>query len=65
MSGGYDLKVIIEGESLQEVAFFVARKLSTLNGVRSTKTHFFLKTYKENDVLYVDEKRDNREGVTA
>ncbi len=65
MSGGYDLKVIIEGESLQEVAFFVARKLSTLNGVRSTKTHFFLKTYKENDVLYVDEKTDNREGVTA
>lgn len=65
MSGGYDLKVIIEGESLQEVAFFVARKLSTLNGVRGTKTHFFLKTYKENDVLYVDEKKDYREGVRA
>lgn len=65
MSGGYDLKVVIEGESLQEVAFFVSRKLSTLDGVRSTKTHFFLKTYKENDVLYVDEKKDNREGVTA
>ena len=43
MSGGYDLKVVIEGESLQEVAFFVARKLSTLNGVKSTKTHFVLK----------------------
>ncbi|AEE17557.1 Lrp/AsnC family transcriptional regulator [Treponema brennaborense] len=65
MSGGYDLQVIIEGESLQEVAFFVARKLSTLNGVKSTKTHFVLKTYKENDVLYVDEKKDRREGVTA
>ena len=60
-----DLKVIIEGDTLQDVAFFVARKLSTLQGVRSTKTHFFLKTYKENDVLYVEEKTDSREGVTA
>ena len=42
MSGGYDLKVVIEGESLQDVAFFVARKLSTLEGVRSTKTAFLL-----------------------
>jgi len=65
MSGGYDLQVIIEGESLKDVAFFVARKLSTINGVKSTKTHFVLKTYKENDVIYVDEKRDRREGVTA
>lgn len=65
MSGGYDLQVIIEGESLQDVSFFVARKLSTLAGVRSTKTHFVLKTYKENDIVYVDEKRDAREGVTA
>ena len=46
MSGGYDLQVIIEGSSLQEIAFFVASKLSTLNGVKSTKTHFTLKTYK-------------------
>ena len=65
MSGGYDLKVIIEGDTLQDVAFFVARKLSTLQGVRSTKTHFFLKTYKENDVLYVEDESDRREGVMA
>lgn len=65
MSGGYDLQVIIEGDSLQDVAFFVARKLSTLNGVRSTKTHFVLKAYKENDTVLVDEKKDSREGVTA
>ena len=65
MSGGYDLQVILEGETIQEVAFFVARKLSTLNGVKSTKTHFVLKTYKENDVLYVNKKKDRREGVTA
>lgn len=65
MSGGYDLKVVIEGDSLQDVAFFVARKLSTLEGVRSTKTHFLLKTYKENDVLYVEDEGDRREGVIA
>lgn len=65
MSGGYDLKVIIEGDTLQEVAGFVARKLSTLEGVRSTKTHFILKTYKENEIVYVEQNRDNREGVIA
>ena len=65
MSGGYDLKVIIEGDTLQEVAFFVSRKLSTLDGVRSTKTHFILKTYKENDVVYVEDRVDSREGFTA
>ena len=65
MSGGYDLKVIIEGDTLQEVALFVSRKLSTLEGVRSTKTHFILKTYKENDIVYVERDRDNREGVIA
>ncbi len=64
-SGGYDLKVIIEGDALQEVALFVARKLSTLEGVRSTKTHFILKTYKENDIVYVEQRSDSREGVIA
>ena len=65
MSGGYDLQVIIEGKTLKEVAFFVSEKLATLNGVKSTKTHFVLKTYKENDIVYVDTKKDRREGVIA
>ena len=65
MSGGYDLQVIIEGKTLKDVAFFVSEKLATLNGVKSTKTHFVLKTYKENDIVYVDSKKDRREGVTA
>lgn len=65
MSGGYDLKVIIEGNNLQEVAEFVARKLSTLEGVRSTKTHFILKTYKKDDIVYIEEKRDHRVGAMA
>jgi DNA-binding Lrp family transcriptional regulator len=65
MSGGYDLKVVIEGASLQDVAYFVAHKLSSLDGVKSTKTLFLLKTYKENDVLYVAEPTDSREGASA
>ena len=65
MSGGYDLKVIIEGDNLKEVTLFVSEKLSTLEGVRSTKTTFVLKTYKENDIVYVADERDRREGVQA
>ncbi|MBO5647232.1 MAG: Lrp/AsnC ligand binding domain-containing protein [Kiritimatiellae bacterium] len=46
MSGGYDLLVFVKGESLQDVAAFVAQDLSTIDGVISTATHFMLKTYK-------------------
>lgn len=65
MSGGYDLKVVIEGDNLRDVAMFVSEKLSTLDGVRSTKTSFILKKYKENDIVYVEDERDRREGVQA
>jgi DNA-binding Lrp family transcriptional regulator len=61
MSGGYDLKVLIEGKNLKEIALFVSEKLSTLEGVRSTKTNFVLKTYKENEVVYVEDECDHRE----
>jgi DNA-binding Lrp family transcriptional regulator len=47
------------------VAYFIAHKLSSLEGVKSTKTHFLLKAYKENDVLFVAEPTDSREGATA
>jgi len=48
MSGGYDLVVTVEAETLRDVAQFVAEKLSTLEGVLSTATHFQLKVYKQN-----------------
>jgi DNA-binding Lrp family transcriptional regulator len=47
MSGGYDLLVVVNGKSLQRVAAFVSEKLSTLEGVLSTATHFMLRSYKE------------------
>jgi len=51
-SGGYDLMVVVEGTDLREVARFVSEKLSTLDGVLSTATHFRLKSYKENGFIF-------------
>lgn len=51
MSGAYDLAVIVEGKTLKEVAMFVSQKLSTLDKVLSTATHFILKKYKDGGVL--------------
>jgi DNA-binding Lrp family transcriptional regulator len=51
MSGGYDLLVFVNGSSLQRVAAFVSEKLSTIEGVLSTSTHFLLRTYKEAGIL--------------
>lgn len=51
MSGGYDLLVFVKGASLQKVAGFVSEKLSTIEGVLSTSTHFMLRCYKEQGYL--------------
>jgi len=64
MSGGYDLLVLAEGRTLQAIATFIAEKLSTIQGVISTATHFRLKVYKENGVLLHREKSEPRLAVT-
>jgi DNA-binding Lrp family transcriptional regulator len=64
MSGSYDLLVIVEGNTLREVASFVSQKLATIQGVLSTATHFMLKPYKEQGVLMVREKNEERLAVT-
>jgi DNA-binding Lrp family transcriptional regulator len=51
MSGAYDLCVILEGRTVAEVANFVFARLSTIDGVNSTSTHFILKKYKDNGVI--------------
>ena len=51
MSGGYDLLVFVKGPSLQKVASFVSEKLSSVEGVLSTSTHFMLRCYKEQGFL--------------
>ena len=64
MSGGYDLLVEVEGRNLREVASFVSEKLSTLQGVLSTATHFVLRSYKEQGLLMKREGGDERLAVT-
>jgi len=64
MSGGFDLLVFIEGETLQEVAGFVSEKLSSLPGVLSTATHFNLKTYKQQGVLRQKAETEERLAVS-
>ena len=63
MSGGYDLLVVVEGNSLREVATFVSEKLATIQGVISTATHFMLKPYKEQGVLMTHERNEERLAV--
>ena len=60
MSGGYDLSVRITGRSFRDVAMFVAKRLSPIDGVLSTATHFVLKTYKERGVLFLEDEKDER-----
>lgn len=60
MSGGYDLQVVVVGSSLREVASFVSEKLSTIQGVISTATHFMLKPYKEQGILMDGSAVDER-----
>ncbi|MEY5063051.1 MAG: hypothetical protein RLZZ112_1015 [Verrucomicrobiota bacterium] len=64
MSGGYDLLITVEGPDLKQVATFVAEKLSTIQGVVSTATHFQLKTYKEAGVLFLEDERAERLSVS-
>jgi DNA-binding Lrp family transcriptional regulator len=63
-SGGYDLMVVVEGGDLREVARFVSEKLSSLDGVISTATHFRLKTYKENGFIFEKEVKTERLAVS-
>jgi DNA-binding Lrp family transcriptional regulator len=60
MSGTYDLLLFVEGRTLRELAGFVSERLSPLEGVLSTSTHFMLKTYKRFGVLMNQEETDER-----
>lgn len=64
ISGGYDLMVILEEKTLKEIANFVSDKLSTLDSVLSTATHFILKKYKDHGTVLNKEEKDEREVIT-
>ena len=55
MSGSYDLAVMLHGSSIQEIAMFVAKRLSPLPSVLSTATHFVLNKYKDGGVVMIPE----------
>lgn len=63
MSGGFDLAVMVHGDSMQDIAMFVAKRLSTLDSVLSTATHFILTRYKEGDVIMTSQKEEDRRNL--
>jgi len=63
MSGGFDLMLIIEDSTLREVASFIAEKVAPIDGVISTSTHFILKKYKSNGIVFDVKSSDDRETV--
>ncbi len=64
MAGAYDLTVIIEGKTMQEVASFVATRLAPMDCVVSTGTHFVLKKYKDDGIIFEDKEIDSRQVIT-
>ena len=64
MSGAYDLMVLVRGRTIKQLALFVSEKLSTLEHVNSTATHFVLKKYKNEGVILEGVRRDERLAVT-
>lgn len=64
MSGGFDIAVIIQGNTMKNVALFVAETLAPMEHVISTATHFVLKKYKDNGVLFENNEVDDRQVIT-
>ena len=64
VSGSQDLRVVLEGKTIQEVASFVAEKLAPIEGVRGTTTNFLLKKYKDDGVIFHEPSSDRRLAVT-
>ena len=64
ISGDHDLSLTVRGQSMKDVAFFVAEKIATLDQVQSTVTHFVLKTYKEDGVPLFEQEKSKRLAIS-
>jgi len=64
ISGTYDLLVVVEGKNIHTVSNFVAEKLSCLEHVRGTATHFLLKKYKEDGVILKHREENKRIAIS-
>lgn len=65
MSGGFDLTVIVEGKTIKEVAHFVSDKLSPLESILSTATHFVLKKYKDHGIIFEEGMLDDERMIVS
>ena len=63
ISGAYDLTGIISGRTLKEVAQFVGERLSTLEDVTGTATHFILRKYKEKHLIFERQEQQEKEWI--
>ena len=63
MAGSFDFAVFVTGKTMQDVASFVARKISCVDGVIASATHFMLKTYKIGGVSLVDDNPSDGRGM--
>ncbi|MBQ8636727.1 MAG: Lrp/AsnC family transcriptional regulator [Clostridia bacterium] len=64
MSGPYDLAVMIQGSTMKDVALFVAEKLAPMDHILSTATHFVLKKYKEDGLIFYNNEEDTRQVIS-
>ncbi len=65
MSGAYDLSVTVKGKTMMEIGHFISEKLSTLDSVLSTTTHFVLKKYKHDGIILEDEDEGDKRIVVS
>lgn len=64
VTGSQDLRVVVRGQTMQDVASFVAERLATIDGVRGTATRFVLKCYKQEGDAFARPANDDRLAVT-
>jgi DNA-binding Lrp family transcriptional regulator len=64
ISGDHDLSITVRGDSMKDIAYFVAEKIAPLEGVQSTCTHFILKSYKEHGAILTEKPKPKRLVVT-
>ena len=64
VSGGHDLRCTVTGRSIRAISDFVSQKLSTIERVQATATHFVLKAYKRDGVVFAEPEPDHRLRVT-
>lgn len=64
VSGAFDFMLILEGKTMRQVANFVASKLSPIEYITGTATHFIMKRYKDYGTILGEKKKDEREKVS-